>query len=239
MIREYSTTAFTYQTDVLPALSSISNRVRNMGCYYGGLWESSFAEDLLWHSIALPSKSPCRTSDFIAPSFLWASVNGAVRFIQFYTSWDQKCNINNISLTPEGHDPLGRLKEGYLCITGPTLSGVFVNAFERPQVLTSIYPGATAPYILEGFWGTVRVRVGSGKEHFIFHMDISREDIPQEGDNRCLQLFAIANPGEKRCYAMVLFYDKDAQSARRIGLIATIPKLYFDEYAVTEKHKII
>jgi len=67
--------------DRLPALSGLAKQMRGVmggsaGRYLAGLWEGSFARDLLWMAVANPGD---RITG-VAPSWPWASQRAGVRY---------------------------------------------------------------------------------------------------------------------------------------------------------------
>ncbi|KAH9211176.1 heterokaryon incompatibility protein-domain-containing protein [Leptodontidium sp. 2 PMI_412] len=89
IVEEYSRREFTYVKDKLPALFGVSELVER-SCkhkYLAGLWDSDLVPQLLWrHCGKLMGSSVdyTRGTQYRAPSWSWASVDGRVQFIQGY-----------------------------------------------------------------------------------------------------------------------------------------------------------
>ena len=80
VIEQYSSLSLTKQTDRLPALSGLAIRSSPvLGEYLAGLWKHSLVSDLLWRINKL-EHDIVRPTEYIAPSWSWASVNGPVSF---------------------------------------------------------------------------------------------------------------------------------------------------------------
>ncbi|TVY22392.1 hypothetical protein LHYA1_G008428 [Lachnellula hyalina] len=80
VIEQYSSLSLTKQTDRLPALSGLAIRSSPvLGEYLAGLWKHSFISDLLWRINKL-EHDIVRPTEYIAPSWSWASVAGPVSF---------------------------------------------------------------------------------------------------------------------------------------------------------------
>ncbi|KAF2500943.1 HET-domain-containing protein, partial [Lophium mytilinum] len=84
VVQAYSRCQLSYISDKLPAVSGLAKRFRQQefGAYFAGIWESQLPRGLLWHGDDQPNKRRpdlARGSDsYRAPSWSWASVNGAV-----------------------------------------------------------------------------------------------------------------------------------------------------------------
>lgn len=80
VIEQYSSLSLTKQTDRLPALSGLAIRSSPvLGEYLAGLWKHSLVSDLLWRINKL-EHGIVRPTDYISPSWSWASVTGPVSF---------------------------------------------------------------------------------------------------------------------------------------------------------------
>jgi hypothetical protein len=232
MIQLYSRKQFTYEDDVLPALSGITNRVRGAGKYYGGLWEENLPHDLLWFSainpLASKTEHPSFRSKYIAPSFLWASVKGQIAFV------DSKPNTQNFkqtfaiietSLLPKGEDPLGQLSDGCLTLKGPILRAKLTCSFERPipadLFIKDVDPGQ------ECRWAVLEMPDLESRDrrlrHYVWHPDGLVPRMRHDAELLCLQLFE--NNVDDRCYALVLSLSPSV--TYRLGIIATIEKHHF------------
>ncbi|KAF9871869.1 hypothetical protein CkaCkLH20_10501 [Colletotrichum karsti] len=79
IVSRYSPCGLTFATDKLVALSGLALRMHQfMKCrYLAGLWEDHLSYQLLWegHNDVQPLRKP---EVYVAPSWSWASVNGAV-----------------------------------------------------------------------------------------------------------------------------------------------------------------
>jgi hypothetical protein len=88
----FSMGALTRPGDKLPALSGLAkqfevmlwHRFKEKDVYYAGLWKSQMSKTLTWHRIPVSdtviSQSPVRPHEWRAPSWSWASLDGAVQF---------------------------------------------------------------------------------------------------------------------------------------------------------------
>jgi hypothetical protein len=123
IIADYSPLEFTFDRDVLPALSGLVNLTQafSPGCYIAGLWEKDLHYQLAWESIV--DEADCsRPQEYLAPSFSWASRIGSVIF-PYARIIKGLCAIVEAQATPKGADPFGRVKNGHLILRGKMISG--------------------------------------------------------------------------------------------------------------------
>jgi len=120
----YTQRLITNPNDKLPALSAMAKLMeeRSGEEYIAGLWKSHLAIGLLWRRAKDFVTRP--TEDFRAPSWSWASVDGAVHMpdeleIEPSGSEIDPC-VTDISAetTPRYADPRGMLSSGHLSLTG-------------------------------------------------------------------------------------------------------------------------
>lgn len=137
LIRNYTSLNITKSEDRLPAFSGIASTLISPDEYAAGIRNanSSTLRDLLW--FPLPSPEPHRPKSYIAPSWSWASMIGA---IGNYTSArdyigtfefsypEPLAEIRDISTVTSTVDPFGRVKAGELRIYGPCLKATIMDA---------------------------------------------------------------------------------------------------------------
>jgi hypothetical protein len=127
LVNSYTERSLTVQTDRLAAISGLASALRTHlnSSYLAGLWEFDLAKELMWASswsafgsdLSLPS-----IEDGYAPSWSWASVSGAVRFVpeaqrpRFHLVW----KVHSVQFRRLGLDPFGR-GEGSIAIEGHLL----------------------------------------------------------------------------------------------------------------------
>lgn len=121
MVDEYMGTALTYDSDRLPALSGIVQRLRQAGLceYRGGLWSLGFEQQLMWSR----SRSGIAESfgrlptQYTAPSF---SPFSRVARLSFSMKRTDVVVLESIS-TLKGSDPNGAITSGHIILRGPIL----------------------------------------------------------------------------------------------------------------------
>lgn len=132
LIEQYTKMDLTYANDTLPAISSpMAEFSPYMGTYCGGLWERRFIPCLLWWT--LYSCNASRQKEYIAPSFSWASVKGAIQFrYRVYRSDgplvtpSEKTHLYAkvlvVSSEVAGKDRFGRVAKGHMRLRGSAIT---------------------------------------------------------------------------------------------------------------------
>ena len=104
----------------LPALSNIAKAFRGTfeNAYLAGLWKSSLIECLCWQSV------DCKpVSEYRAPSWSWASVDGLVG-MGFHTSmWEPMATIHATSVQLQDNSkPFGKVKAAWIKLEAPLVA---------------------------------------------------------------------------------------------------------------------
>jgi hypothetical protein len=125
LVGAYTQAKLTVETDKLVAISGLARKVNELheGAgkkYLAGLWEANLPIELLWRVIDPVSASPTRLACFAAPSWSWASVDGAIDLpmTNRYRNTTIRASIVGATTTPF-HDPFGPVSSGHLRIRGP------------------------------------------------------------------------------------------------------------------------
>jgi len=119
----YSRANLTFAKDRLVAFSGIAKAMQHVvkDKYVAGLWETNFIRHLAW---SVPpdeyEPKPRRPKEYVAPSWSWASVSGAVREYG-QGSFHEVTSVSSIHLELTGQDPFGQVKAGYVRLVGPLL----------------------------------------------------------------------------------------------------------------------
>jgi len=125
LIEAYSVRQLTFESDKLPAISGVASRVHEIAGseYLAGLWKENLPMELCWSVdyISSPSSTPqLLPTSFIAPSWSWASVNGALSFVDR----DPKCpfdsliTIADVKCSVPGLNMYGEVTDGSLILQG-------------------------------------------------------------------------------------------------------------------------
>lgn len=125
LISTYSVRQLTYESDRLPALSGVAAKINALtqSDYLAGLWKQNLPLDLCWStdyqisSALMPQLSP---SQYIAPSWAWPSVRGAI----FFNDEDPNQPFMPLAMVEEvicnvsGLNPYGQVSYGRLVLRG-------------------------------------------------------------------------------------------------------------------------
>jgi len=133
IVSHYTRRAITDPRDKLPALSGIAAEFGRLSNdeYLAGLWKSSLPYSLLWHQTSRPPPGGSgEISPYRAPSWSWASLDGAI-MIESPRTWASRTEVtveaaHTSALTALA--PLGQVVAGTLTLTGP------VHRMSWPQV---------------------------------------------------------------------------------------------------------
>ncbi|KAI1375783.1 HET-domain-containing protein [Hypoxylon crocopeplum] len=137
LIENYTMRNLTVSQDKLTALAGVARAVaeETSDRYFAGLWGRHFMEDLCWRMYpreeiedrrdakSTPVKGKTlgtvrKPTEYRAPSWSWASLDGPVKHIAL--SYSQLvAQIIECSTVPAGKDPYGRVAGGKLGIQGP------------------------------------------------------------------------------------------------------------------------
>jgi hypothetical protein len=125
LIASYSVRQLTFETDKLPAVSGVASRVHEVvgSEYLAGLWKDNLPMELCWSVdyISSPSStSQLLPTSFIAPSWSWASVKGALSFVDPNPNcpFESLITILDAKSSVPGLNPYGEVADGYLVAQG-------------------------------------------------------------------------------------------------------------------------
>ncbi|KUJ13441.1 HET-domain-containing protein [Mollisia scopiformis] len=123
LCRHYTRRFLTCPEDKLPAISGMASLMakRREAEYLAGLWKSDLEHDLFWY----PTRSVESVRIYRAPSWSWASLDGALAWFDSRTcsqnSCQMHCTILDVGTIPLGLDPLGAVSDGFLKVSGRLL----------------------------------------------------------------------------------------------------------------------
>jgi len=125
LLESYSVRKLTFESDKLPAVSGIAKRIqeRVKGTYLAGLWKENLPMELCWSVDYVSSNSSTPNllpESYIAPSWPWASVHGALGFVDR----DPECpfescvTVVDVQCSVPGLNKFGEVIDGYLILKG-------------------------------------------------------------------------------------------------------------------------
>ncbi|KAH8706255.1 heterokaryon incompatibility protein-domain-containing protein [Ilyonectria robusta] len=141
VVESYTARDLTKPKDKLPAISAIAAAVQQKigSDYAAGLWTDNIHLDLLWRSRGPRERRP--QTEFIAPSFSWASIDGEVDYYCFRNGKKPYHKISSVvsvetSANPEA--PLGRVRGGSLTISAPLVPCYVEEAFSDGWIVIKL-----------------------------------------------------------------------------------------------------
>lgn len=133
IIADYSSLRLSLAKDRLPAIAGLARKelpIRRTR-YLAGLWEDSLVLDMAWQSLTIPSRFPSRPSEYVAPTWSWASVKCGVKYLGTETLWpcpsETHVEILGAACTPlDAMFSTGQVKNGCIVLRG-RLEEVYVQ----------------------------------------------------------------------------------------------------------------
>ncbi|KAM3068464.1 hypothetical protein ACMFMG_009606 [Clarireedia jacksonii] len=162
MIREYSSRSLTYDSDKLPAISGLVQRLHGVlgGDYIAGLWSGDLVSQLCWYKESLSCK---HVEQYRAPSWSWAITNDPVIIDEPLLPCLITLEILEYEVVPcNERNPYGEIQSAHILVNGLTIPilrsrQVFDGSdlpaalgfcdYDEPEVLdgTEINRGYTTP----------------------------------------------------------------------------------------------
>ncbi|KAK6851864.1 HET-domain-containing protein [Apiospora arundinis] len=133
MVELYGIRELSYEADRLPALSGLASlfkRALPQDKYLAGLWERDIHRQLFWNTSGTSHGSledlvmsfGAVEGLYTAPSWSWMRRKDLISFgydkfnMDDYVDYRPECNYTKSSITPDGLDPTGRLRDASLLI---------------------------------------------------------------------------------------------------------------------------
>lgn len=163
IVRRYTQRYLTVETDKLPAIGGLAERVfleRGLDKspqdeYLAGLWRKDLLVDLIWMTFAEDPKRSTPTS-YTAPSWSWASVNEPIRFMGNQDT-QSLAVVKGAKVDLESSEsPFGKVTGGWVHLAGMKLH----------------------PYDVDE-WGGIYICEGDPFFHISTHMDSTRFNLPE------------------------------------------------------------
>lgn len=135
LVSQYTNCSLTYESDKLVAISALGKLFKtNVNLnqrYLAGIWEDTLPMGLMWYRP--PSSSSSRPTEYRAPSWSWASINGVVDplYDRDLGYRQELVTITDVSVTTKSHDPFGMVIDGYLILEGYLAGGTDSDRHEH------------------------------------------------------------------------------------------------------------
>ncbi|KAF4461619.1 heterokaryon incompatibility [Fusarium albosuccineum] len=207
----------TKQTDVFPALSGLASRIAGLlgEEYAAGLWRSNIVEGLLWiPGFKMPIQGQRRPSQWVAPTWSWASVLGDVSY-QYRIrsdSYNKKelqevyASVVDVSCSSTGSQTTGAISAAVLTLSGCVMYGTIRFRTERDSVgylgMERVYTYTSVIWNHNGDWDK-------------FEPD-HPEDIVEGQQVLCMRLARIG--GQEWYIVLTEVYDGSGRF-KRVGLL--------------------
>jgi len=149
IVRQFSECNLTFENDKLPAISGIAKWMASQvnDEYLAGLWRRDLESQLLWYSSKHLQDSPHLWRTYRAPSWSWASVDGAAAAAQIPITSQSNLRIRVIQaeVSTVTSDSFGEVSWGIMRIScGRILRGAFMfGGFQLGNGMSisiSVYP---------------------------------------------------------------------------------------------------
>ena len=182
LIENYCRRNLTNASDKLIAVAGLARTIQQLfpDKYYAGLWETDFPLSLLWAKV---KDHVTRVSPYRAPTWSWASVDGAITFpITKMTKseiWHPDYpRILSVNVIEHIKGSLGSVTEGYMEVEGiihrltseqQSRCWEFMDTYVTPSICYALRIGAFSTlnafskecYLLLDQWGSVYKRCGA------------------------------------------------------------------------------
>lgn len=198
MISEFSNRALTHASDKLPAISGLASLVaeHDKELYCAGIWWTDIAYGMCWKKC----RRLQRETEYIAPSWSWASVRGAVEFIEAHDTMYAQSPASMLTQTKivefhsvkHGHNEYGQIDFAWLSLEAP------LYALKKVEGATYQFDVATATETLD------------------ISFDI---DEMYEGDTQLQALFLMCRQDTKEYQAIMNGGSKDIKKTVLFGIV--------------------
>ncbi|KAK3371060.1 hypothetical protein B0T24DRAFT_705834 [Lasiosphaeria ovina] len=127
VVADYSSLQLSYSRDKLSALSGLADEMRRHGGqeYLAGLWRDTLVLDMCWHRPKWYNTTPPRPpSEYRAPTWSWASLNGPVELDRTLYTGDRTreraakelARVLDAKRFPSGPSATGEVKDGFVTL---------------------------------------------------------------------------------------------------------------------------
>lgn len=140
IIKKFSMRQITYEEDRLPAVSGVADVFSKVtkDTYVCGVWKNC-PLSLVWTAHVDPSRR-FRQTDFYAPSWSWASIEGPIDVydVDRNSSHGNFAEVLEIDWKPASKNVFGLAKRARLKIQGPVFSGKYLGFETRPIKINGV-----------------------------------------------------------------------------------------------------
>lgn len=129
IVQKYSRSALTFESDNLVAIGGLAQSLQSAlnDKYLAEIWQNQLVAQLLWFR---KDKSFSKPKSYIAPSWSWASGNGAVEFWDPFAVQSAQCgpliSLESTNIDYKTSNLFGQVRSGSLCLYGKLFQITFV-----------------------------------------------------------------------------------------------------------------
>jgi hypothetical protein len=133
LVDTYSRTQLSRSTDKLIAISALANEARRVlrDDYLAGIWRRQLEWELAW--TARRNASLRRPTDYRAPTWSWASVDGDLRYTDYGDDKFLMIDVLEARTTPAGQDDTGAVTGGFIRLRGSLHPVSLANDYTSTQ----------------------------------------------------------------------------------------------------------
>ncbi|KZL74995.1 heterokaryon incompatibility protein [Colletotrichum tofieldiae] len=159
LVKQYSRCALTKNTDKLPAFAGLAKLFQDItgDAYYAGLWKYSLLDQLDWQVYNPAKRVP---SEYRAPSWSWASVDGAIRPFSLAPDCSLLPELDDVHVSVTGLDCFGRISKASLNLQGYLVPATVLSSVEGQKA--SILVGGTRKVFAQFLPDTLDVQFATG-----------------------------------------------------------------------------
>lgn len=158
LVAEYTKCALTRKSDKLIAFSGLAKLFHDTTRdeYLAGLWRSRLAEHLDWR---VYKPAPRSASEYRAPTWSWASLDGPVRPYGLSARTKMQVSILDVQVQSSKSNPMGRVLGGHIELNGSITKATYHATDDAShcflevgphRIVVNIYPDASSVDFVDG-----------------------------------------------------------------------------------------
>ncbi|KAH8650588.1 heterokaryon incompatibility protein-domain-containing protein [Tricladium varicosporioides] len=242
LIESYSIRELTFESDKLPAVSGVAKQIQGPtdSVYLAGLWKDNLPMELCWSVdyVSTNSSLNMQPETYIAPSWCWASVNGALEFVSAdpKAPFTSLARVLDVHVSVAGFNRYGEVQDGYITLKG-MVSKVRINCTDPSNCWSyTVGDGSTTqePIAPDCLLCPCKMRSENGQGEMTLRR-AQKGDIlvPFEVDLYCLHIGKEVSENYASFYGMVIAPSYiDDGTYIRIGLIQLDDETWFENETV-------
>lgn len=224
---QYSTVMpnLTYESDVFPALSGMAKRISSIAKdeYVAGLWKGDLVRGLFWISQAVTHKP---VTQWRAPSWSWASVNGPVQ-LHFPGTILPLARLIDVECVPANTESTGELSYAKLTLRSEVVLVTLRSTFYDPRKpIPLCWRHDSEPPHLQ-LDRDILLDIKPGEEFTCLKLVRRYERRPDSCEDWYLVLRSVEGPGDGQIYQRI------GMASRQISLWSWYNLRSWDERAKT------